>query len=409
MITHTFIICERRSIMKNYDLITPEGTRDLLFEECIIRRGVENVLTGIFSGRGYTEMITSGLEFYDVFSLNSRYFPQENLYKLTDTKGRLIVIRPDSTMPIARVIATRLRDAVLPLRLYYRQNVYRTEPLLKGRSDEIMQAGIELVGSDSEMADLEVISTAVESLKSLDMEFSIELGHIGIFKELVSRLDVSRREREKIRRLIENKDFPALNDYLDTFGRTPVTDALKRLPALFGGEEVFDRAEELIPDDSLNIRRILSYMREIYSVASEFCGEGGNISVDLGIVNKTDYYTGIVFKGYLEGHGDEVVSGGRYDGLIAEFGYDVPAVGFAVNIDAISKVIEKNGILPALPRIDAIVFAREGFEADAFRKAQELREQGLVVETALSGDIDSVREYARERKIARIVIAGEEM
>ncbi|MCQ2491407.1 MAG: ATP phosphoribosyltransferase regulatory subunit, partial [Ruminococcus sp.] len=99
--------------MRNYDLITPEGTKDLLFGESVIRRSIEDTLSSIFSKRGYIEIITPGLEFYDVFNLNSRYFPQENLYKLTDSKGRLLVMRPDSTMPIARVVATRLRDAVL--------------------------------------------------------------------------------------------------------------------------------------------------------------------------------------------------------------------------------------------------------------------------------------------------------
>ena len=110
--------------MKKYDLITPEGTKDLLFDECIIRQAAEEKIHRIFKSRGYSEMITPGLEFFDVFNLNSSYFPQENLYKLTDSKGRLLVMRPDSTMTIARVIATRLRDAMLPLKLCYNQTVY---------------------------------------------------------------------------------------------------------------------------------------------------------------------------------------------------------------------------------------------------------------------------------------------
>ena len=128
--------------MKNYDLITPEGTKDLLFGECIIRRNIENTLLNLFKSRGYSEMITPGLEFFDVFNLKSRYFPQETLYKMTDSKGRLLVMRPDSTMPIARVVATRLRDAVLPLKLCYNQTVYRNESALKGRSDETVQTGM---------------------------------------------------------------------------------------------------------------------------------------------------------------------------------------------------------------------------------------------------------------------------
>lgn len=388
--------------MNNYDLITPEGTKDLLFGECIIRRKIENTLLDLFKSRGYSEMITPGLEFFDVFNMKSRYFPQETLYKMTDSKGRLLVMRPDSTMPIARVVATRLRDAELPLRLCYNQSVYRNESALKGRSDETVQAGIELIGSEMKMADLEVISTAVDSLNAFGLEYSLEIGHIGVFKALADKLDASDRDKEKIRKLIENKNFPALNDFLDTFGHNSITNALKKLPALFGGEEVFEKAEELIPDES--VKNILNELRDIYCDISELCGTDGTITVDLGLVNKTDYYTGLIIKGYLRGHGEEVISGGRYDKLISDFGYDIPAVGFAVNVNAVSKVIERNGILPSEPSPDVIVYAEEGFEISAIKKAKELRGQGMTAEIALVGDIESVREYAKDRKIGRVVV-----
>ena len=146
------------------------------------------------------------------------------------------------------------------------------------------------------MADLEVISTAIDSLKAFGMEFSLEIGHIGVFKELVGKLEVSDSDKERIRKLIESKNFPALNDLLDSFGSNPVTVALKKLPALFGGVEVFDKAEELIPDE--NVKHILDELRELYTDMTELCGSDINITVDLGLVNKTDYYTGVIIKGY---------------------------------------------------------------------------------------------------------------
>ena len=96
--------------MKRYDLITPEGTRDLLFEGCLARRMVEDRLSKLFEGFGYSEVVTPGIEFYDLFMGSSRNFQQESLYKLTDSKGRLIVMRPDSTIPIARLASTRLQS-----------------------------------------------------------------------------------------------------------------------------------------------------------------------------------------------------------------------------------------------------------------------------------------------------------
>lgn len=388
--------------MKNYDLITPEGTKDLLFEESMVRREIENNLHEIFKKSGYCEFITPGLEFYDVFNLNSSYFPQENLYKLTDGKGRLLVLRPDSTMPIARAVATRLKDATLPLRIFYNQNVYRTEPSLKGRSVEIGQTGIELIGSQMKTADLEVISMAAAALKACGLNFSLEIGNIGVFKELVSRLEVSEREKEYIRQLIETKNFPALNDMLDSIGSGNVTEALKKLPALFGGEEVFEKAKKVMPDEK--ITEILDELKEIYKDVSDICGKDIEITVDLGLVNKTDYYTGLIIKGYLQGHGDEVLSGGRYNKLISEFGYDIPAVGFAVNVDAIAKVASKNANEIKVPVPDAIVYAEPGYEVSALKLAQKLRNKGEIVENALFDDLDLVRDYAKEKKISRIIV-----
>ena len=156
--------------MKRYDLLTPEGTRDLLFDECAARRIVEERLRKIFTAYGYSEVITPGLEFYDVFNMKARFFAQESMYKLTDGKGRLMVMRPDSTMPIARVVSTRLRDEVFPLKLFYSQSVYRVNPKNSARDDEIFQSGIEIIGGDVRRSDLEALSIAIDVLKTCDAD-----------------------------------------------------------------------------------------------------------------------------------------------------------------------------------------------------------------------------------------------
>lgn len=392
--------------MKRYDLLTPEGTKDFLFEESMLHRSIKNKLDNIFRIRGYSEVITPGLEFFDVFNLNSNYFPQEDMYKLTDSKGRLMVLRPDSTMPIARMTATRLKDAILPLRLYYNQKVYRSEPALKGRSDEISQMGIELIGSSMKMADLEVCETAIESLKSWGMKYTLEIGHIGIFKELVNKLDVDDSQKEEIRKLIEKKNFPALNDMLDSLGNNQAIQSLKKLPSLFGGAEVFDKAKKVLPDDK--IRFILDDLKDIYNDVSSLCGKDGQVTVDLGLVNKTDYYTGIIIKGYLQGHGAKVLSGGRYDRLISEFGYDVPAVGFAVYVNSVAKVIAKNGDINSYkPVADTIVYSSPRNEVKGIRTANKLRAKGEIVENALFETLDEVREYAKEKRISKIVVVDD--
>ncbi len=392
--------------MRKYDLITPEGTKDFLFEECLVKRETEKKIHDIFRSKGYSELTTPALEFYDVFQTESGHYPQERLYKLTDSKGRLLVMRPESTMPIARVVATRLKDAALPLRLFYNQSVYRFESALKGRSNEIVQTGIELIGSASHMADLEMVSTAIEVLESCsETSFYLEIGDAGIFKELMRELNATEDERENIRYLIETKNYPALNDMLDTMGDSPAIAALKKLPAMFGGEEVFEKAADLYSNEKINL--MLDDLKQIYGEISKIMGKG-RLTVDLGMVNNADYYTGVIIKGYLEGYGDEVLTGGRYNKLLSDYGYDIPATGFGVNVDAIATVAVKKNPRSVKPA-DILVYAESGFEMRAIETARKLRnENGMVVELALLEDIDAAREYAREKKIGRIVVVDSE-
>lgn len=161
-----------------------------------------------------------------------------------------------------------------------------------------------------------------------------------------------------------------------------------------------------MPDKKIS--RILDELSDIYSNISQICGYDCNITVDLGLVNKTNYYTGLVIKGYLAGHGDEVLSGGRYDKLISEFGYDIPAIGFAVNVDAAAKVNAKNTENLHPRCADAIVFGTPGRETQALIVAERMRNDGEIVENALFDDINAVREYAKEKKISKIIIVGEE-
>ncbi|MCQ2465098.1 MAG: ATP phosphoribosyltransferase regulatory subunit [Oscillospiraceae bacterium] len=386
--------------MKNNNLITPEGTNDLLFKECVMRRSVEKAVSEVFFERGYSEIITPGLEFLDVFNLNSRHFPQEDLYKLVDRKGRLIVLRPESTMPIARVVATRLKEATLPLRLCYNQCAFNVSTQMRGRSDQIVQAGIELIGSSDRITDFEVIETAAAVLEKCSTgNYSLEIGDIGFFKELMNQLSASDEEKETIRNFIETKNYPALNDILDSIGDNNVTKALKMLPRLFGGEEVFEKASKLFSDEKTEA--VLSGLRELFKDIEKL-GLNGKITVDLGMVNKTDYYTGVILKGYIEGYGEPVISGGRYDRLISEFGYDVPATGFAVNVDAVTKVRLKSEKV-TVREVEAIVFAEKGFEMKAVLHARELRKEGKKVELAAFNDIEKVKKYAAEVKISKII------
>lgn len=320
-------------------IATPEGTRDRLFEKCRNFRDAQEKLTALFRDKGYAEISTPEVEFYDLFVQSGNPIPQEALLKIVDRSGKLMVMRPDCTTPIARVAATKLKNTPLPLRLYYNETVFRSGVAHRGGSSEIPQCGIELLGADGLSADLEAVSLAAEALAAVCPAGSyIELGHAGLFKSLVEELGLGSVETETLRELIEGKHFAALDDYLRPFEDKSAGFILSRLSRLFGGEEVLDEAEAL-----MGRRPELDYLRRLHWALTG-AGLGASIRYDLGLVHQLDYYTGVIFRGYANGVGAPVLSGGRYDDLLSAFGRPAPAVGFAVDVDlATSAPGEESG------------------------------------------------------------------
>lgn len=387
--------------MKRYDLLTPEGTRDLLFDECVAMRKVEKRLRNIFLNHGYAEVVTPCLEFFDVFSLKSRYFAQESMYKLTDAKGRLMVLRPDSTMPIARLVGTRLREEAFPLKLFYNQPIYRANPKNSGRDDEFSQCGIEIVGGDVARADIEALSIAIEVMQSLEADdYRFEIGDSAFFTLLSSRLDLSEEEVSEIRILVQNKNYPELRSILSRFGDNSYALALAELPSLFGGVEIFNRAEKILPDDDTKF-----VLKKLITLYNNLCALGvqDKITVDLGLVNKNEnYYTGVVFMGYAEGYGMPVLTGGRYDRLVRDFGVDVPATGFAVNLNAAANTVIKKASAPLAKRPDVLVYADEENVVNGIIHCRKLISDGMIADYADFGTMDEARENVIKRGISRL-------
>ena len=325
--------------MKRYAKITPEGSRDYLFEECDDRRKVERILADLFKENHYRKVLTPAIEFFDVFQNDNTGIEADEMFKLTDAKGRTTVLRPDNTMPIARMVATRLNKEELPVRLYYNQSVFVRHKDLAGRPNEIAQSGIELIGDGSMQADLEAISIAVKSLKSCDLNsFKIEIGNAAFFNVILNKMAIDDTTKADICHLIEGKNYAALGDLLDKLGNTKETAVIKKLPRLFGGIEVIAEAKRLY--DDAEAVAALDYLQTVYEALCE-AGLKEDIMLDLGLVNRSNYYTGIIFHGYAEGSGLTVLSGGRYDNLLGEFGMPAPAVGFAVEVSALCEAMRE--------------------------------------------------------------------
>ena len=386
--------------MRQYAKITPQGTKDYLFEECYARAQAQRALTEVFECHGYAPVATPHLEYRDVFQSASADWLADRLYSAADSRGRLLVLRPDSTLPIARVAATRLRDAALPLRLYYHQSVFRRTRFYAGHGDETMQSGVEFLGAAGLRADLEILACAAQALRACGAKFCIELGHADIFKCLADGLGADDEAREKLTACIESKNLPALEELLAPHGGNPAARALLELPRLFGGAETLARAKALFKGAA--VRKALAYLTELFA-ALDTLGLGDCVEIDLGLVHGQQYYTGLVFRGYMEGSGRTVLSGGRYDGLLAQFGRSAQAVGFAISTDALAEALLENGRTQVPPGPEALVFGAAGYEAQALARAQALREAGTRCVCSAANTLEESVRFAKEHGIPRVI------
>lgn len=388
--------------MVSWKRYIPEGTRDMLFDECSKKIKVEDTLRKTYINSGFLEIISPTLEFYDVFSGENSTLPQEKMYKLFDNQGRILVLRPDMTTPIARLAATKLKDAPHPLKLCYTSNIYRMNESLNGKNSEITQSGIELIGIDSIRADVEVIITGISALLSCGLHnFKIELGHAEFFKAIVENVALEDEVKEKLRRYIENKNFTALSEFLEE--RKAKLDEktlyiLKELPKLFGDIKILDKASGLT--DNPKALEALETIREIYRIIEE-AGLSDYLSVDLGMVQDLNYYTGIVFRGYASGVGGSILSGGRYDNLICQFGEEQPATGLAIDVDSILVALQNDNEEESREKV--LIYYKEGFFREAYKKALNLRKSGIITELSLIDSYEEALKYANKKGINSII------
>ena len=276
------------------------------------------------------------MEFYDLFLQSGNPMPQEAMLKIIDRSGKIMVMRPDCTTPIARVAATKLKAVPLPQRLYYDQTVFRSGQAHKGGSSEIAQCGVELIGAAGRKADLEMVALAVDALRACGGSSSTWSWATRAFSgSWPAGWICRRRQSSRCAPSSRARTSPPSTTCWSPTRDRPACAALQRLSRLFGGAEVLDEAETLA-----GAAPCWTTCGSCTTSCSQ-AGYGDYIRFDLGMVHQIDYYTGVVFRGYVEGAGDAVLSGGRYDNLVGAFGRPAPATGFAVDVDAVA------GCLPA--------------------------------------------------------------
>lgn len=313
--------------------IIPEGMRDFTTDECKKRNKIIKGITDIFKRWGYSEISTPTIEYYDTFNHNTQSLKEEEMYKFFDNNGRILVLRPDMTVPVARMINTKLKDMELPLKLFYTANVFRAHKSLDGKRDEYLDCGVELIGKDGEQIDLEILVTSLEVLKSLDTkeEFKLEIGNVNILKSALDEMKLCDEDKKNIIELINRKSLINLKEYLEKMDiNNKYKCFLSQLPWLFGGYEMITKAKEIAFNKEIESN--ILYLEKIFLNLKEL-GYEKYISVDMSMVPRVNYYSGIIFKGYLNGIGSTVLRGGRYNGLFENFGRGSSAIGFSIDVN----------------------------------------------------------------------------
>lgn len=381
---------------RNAALLTqiPAGTKDFLPEDAKQKRIMETSWSALFEQWGFREIVTPTLEYYQVLTAGVGTGLERDMYKFLDRQNSILALRPDMTTPIARVAASRLKEQPLPLRLYYIANVFQhVAQIQAGRQCEFYQAGVELLGAGTPMADAEIIALAVEALRKAGLNgIHVSIGQVEFINGVLEETGLTAPERQDIKHALVNRDFVGLTKLLGESSLTPEKQAfIARIPLMHGKEEVI--REAIAMTGNFKAKQALQNLHTIF-VMLEMYGLTDYVNVDLGLIRDFDYYTGMVFEVYTPGLGFPVCGGGRYDNLVEQFGPTVPATGFAIGVERAILALRRQGYVFSGEAERYLVIYQAGFEAQAVQKARELREQGHIAELAMNSTEDTLPQNA---------------
>lgn len=352
----------------------PAGTRDVLPAEAAELRGLEAAIRRVFASFGYGEVITPTLEMEETLKIAGERLERRS-FRLFGQQGDLMALRPEMTIPIARLVASRMEDREAPIRLCYFASSFRPTEPQRGKQSEFYQAGLELIGLDSPAVDAEVLAVLSEALAAAGLgSFSIALGEASFFKALLDSIGVAGADREAVFAALVARDVVELEAVVT--GLKLAEDdqqAILDVVSLRGGSEVLSRAGDLVRGPEMEAA--LKRLARTYYLLGDY-GQAERVLFDLGIFRNFEYYSGIVFEVLSGGLGFPIGGGGRYNNLLERFGRPEPAVGFAIGLDRLHIAIsEQGGLAGEAPTGVALAGGLE----EELKLAAELRRRGIAV------------------------------
>lgn len=308
----------------------PTGTRDVLPEEMAELRAIQWRMLDVFAEAGYGEVATPSLEYEESMRLAGSEFLR-NVYRVPDKDGQVLTMRFDSTVPIARLAATRYANVEPPLRFCYMQHVYRAIEPKRAQQRQFLQLGTELLGSPGPSGDAESVALLVRVLEAAGLSnFKVAVGDVSFFNSRLAGAGIGGESAVRVLHELHTRDLVGFRRELAA-AEISADDrrALEELSASRGSRSLLERvgAQQLLELDTL-------------------LGDAGvreKVIYDLGLVRELDYYTGTVLEVYTQSSGFPLGGGGRYDGLLAKFGRDLSACGFSLNIERLHQALIAEG------------------------------------------------------------------
>ncbi|MGI6220772.1 MAG: ATP phosphoribosyltransferase regulatory subunit [Coriobacteriales bacterium] len=351
--------------------ITPRGFKDVLPKEARIREELGKRVMGVMDLWGYDPIETPSLEVLDVLEQGSTL--DSSTFKLFDGDNNLLVMRPDVTLPIARMVASRLASSgSTTQRFRYNLPVFRENEPSKGQSREFTQLGIEQIGVTGPAFDAETIVVFVECLRSAGLgDFTIEFCNVEVLESLLASCEADASFVQEVKEAYHASNQVRLDAILDASGIDDELRAMLRgLIRIHGGREAIASCRELLGG---RVRgEVFDELEATWDIV-ESCGYADFVGIDFSLLGSFDYYTGLIMEAFAPGFGKPIGSGGRYDGLLQVFGAEAPAAGFAFSLERLMHALAKQGSLDAPERATEVIGS---CDADAFAQAMELHAQG---------------------------------
>lgn len=354
--------------------------------------------TQLIERAGYELLQTPTLEYYETIGKISA-ISDDALFKLLDSQGKTLVLRPDMTSPIARVAASKLLREKMPIRLGYYSNVFRAQKREGGRPAEFEQMGVELIGDDSLYADAEVISLAWDILKELGVGSArIVIGHTRLLELILADFGLDAEQSGKVRELFVAKNGVGVEQLAKEL---PIAEGkLASFLKLMQATTVADW-KRWINEENEEQRELYRDMERLEGLLGRN-GLGDAITFDISFSSHMTYYTGLVFEFYGAGSGFPLGSGGRYDGLMEQFGLQVGATGFGLRVDRLLESVTAE----KAEQPHTLILFDEQSEQHAFDKAQQIRNAGNRVTLQYAPAVKALESFTA---LFTEVIRGEEL